>query len=368
MSSVGQVNSTPNTTGRSSDRSSLPVEVRAKDYTKVTLNAISAEDLGLNFSPKQKEVRQVIFENNLSVFAILESHASDSKLVKLCTYVFPHWDWTSNGNWCSKGIVFNVVLAWNNLLMFRLSPQDASAHSEKVDGAAVALPLKLWKDEIKSAPLWVKLHHVPIVAYSEVGLSLISTQIGKPIMMDSYTSNMCVSSWGRSTYTRVLIEVSAVNDLMDSMVLAIPLSNGKGHTFATVEIEYECRPPRCSVCEIFDHNSDKCPKNSKAEVVKEYNDGFTEVKRKKNKPKQNGKPRHVDGIRLSKPTPNFYYRKVEKGETSKVAAKDDKIVEKSNEQVSQREEEGFTSSMAASNEVQLKNSFSSLGDEESDWE
>ncbi|GJV95421.1 hypothetical protein Tco_1546998, partial [Tanacetum coccineum] len=92
------------------------------------------------------------------------------------------------------------------------------------------------------------------------------------------------------------------------------------------------------------------------------------VKRKKNKPKQNGKPRHVDGIRLSKPTPNFYYRKVEKGETSKVAAKDDKIVEKSNEQVSQREEEGFTSSMVASNEVQLKNSFSSLGDEESDWE
>ncbi|GKD79254.1 hypothetical protein Tco_1341875, partial [Tanacetum coccineum] len=122
------------------------------------------------------------------------------------------------------------------------------------------------------------------------------------------------------------------------------------------------------VCEIFDHNSDKCPKNPKAEVVKEYNDGFTKVKRKKNKPKQNGKPRHVDGIRLSKPTPNFYYRKVEKGETSKVAAKDDKIVEKSNKQVSQREEKGFTSSMAASNEVQLKNSFSSLGDEESDWE
>ncbi|GKF17691.1 hypothetical protein Tco_0062609, partial [Tanacetum coccineum] len=53
---------------------------------------------------------------------------------------------------------------------------------------------------------------------------------------------------------------------------------------------------------------------------------------------------------------------------SKVAAKDDKIVEKSNEHVSQREEEGFTSSVAASNEVQLKNSFSSLGDEESDWE
>ncbi|GJS70552.1 reverse transcriptase domain-containing protein [Tanacetum coccineum] len=44
----------------------------------------------------------------------------------------------------------------------------------------------LKKEEIKIAPLWVKLHHVPIVAYSEVGLSLIATQLGRPIMMDSY--------------------------------------------------------------------------------------------------------------------------------------------------------------------------------------
>ncbi|GJY32412.1 zinc knuckle CX2CX4HX4C containing protein [Tanacetum coccineum] len=62
----------------------------------------------------------------------------------------------------------------------------------------VPLILNVWthntdlkKAEIKSAPVWVKLHHVPIVAYSEVGLSLITTQIGKPIMLDSYTSNMC---------------------------------------------------------------------------------------------------------------------------------------------------------------------------------
>ncbi|GJS45231.1 retrovirus-related pol polyprotein from transposon TNT 1-94 [Tanacetum coccineum] len=47
----------------------------------------------------------------------------------------------------------------------------------------------LKKDEIKNALVWVKLHHVPIVAYSEVGLSLITTQIGRPIMLDSYTSN-----------------------------------------------------------------------------------------------------------------------------------------------------------------------------------
>ncbi|GJU94038.1 sugar transport protein 13 [Tanacetum coccineum] len=48
----------------------------------------------------------------------------------------------------------------------------------------VPLILNIWtpntdlkKDVITSAPLWVKLHHVPIVAYSEVGLSLIATQL-----------------------------------------------------------------------------------------------------------------------------------------------------------------------------------------------
>nr|GEY73655.1 hypothetical protein [Tanacetum cinerariifolium] len=52
----------------------------------------------------------------------------------------------------------------------------------------------LKKDEIKRLPVWVKMHHVPIVAYSDVGLSLISTKIGKPLMLGLYTSNMCLNS------------------------------------------------------------------------------------------------------------------------------------------------------------------------------
>ncbi|GKB86355.1 zinc knuckle CX2CX4HX4C containing protein, partial [Tanacetum coccineum] len=90
----------------------------------------------------------------------------------------------------------------------------------------------LRKEEIKKASVWVKLHHVPIVAYSEVGLSLITTQIGCPIMLDSYTSNMCVRSWGRNEYARALIEISADREPMESIVIAIPLGKGKGHTLA----------------------------------------------------------------------------------------------------------------------------------------
>ncbi|GJR53871.1 hypothetical protein Tco_1404392 [Tanacetum coccineum] len=64
----------------------------------------------------------------------------------------------------------------------------------------------LEQDEVTRVPVWVKMHKVPVVAYSEDGLSLIATQIGKPIMLDAFTSSMCVDSWGRIGFARALIE------------------------------------------------------------------------------------------------------------------------------------------------------------------
>ncbi|GKG33530.1 hypothetical protein Tco_0433689, partial [Tanacetum coccineum] len=54
---------------------------------------------------------------------------------------------------------------------------------------------------------------------------------------------MCLSSWGRNTYARALIEISAEEELKKSIVIAISLSNGKGHTLANIDIEYEWTPP-----------------------------------------------------------------------------------------------------------------------------
>ncbi|GKA43801.1 zinc knuckle CX2CX4HX4C containing protein [Tanacetum coccineum] len=189
----------------------------------------------------------------------------------------------------------------------------------------VPLILNVWtpntdlkKDVIKTAPLWVKLHHVPIVAYSEVGLSLITTQLGRPLMLDSYTSSMCLSSWGRNTYARALVEFSAEEELKDSLVIAIPRSNGKGHSLATIEVEYEWTPPRCSTCKVFDHINDSCPKNPKVVTNdKEKDDGFIKVTKKNSKAKPVQKNKQIEGIRLSKPALNLQYRKVDKGETSK---------------------------------------------------
>ncbi|GJV55342.1 putative reverse transcriptase domain, reverse transcriptase zinc-binding domain protein [Tanacetum coccineum] len=120
----------------------------------------------------------------------------------------------------------------------------------------------------------------------------------------------------------VAIPIEAVEEVSSRAFGALgycdSLSNGKGYSLAMVDIEYEWKPPRCSTCAIFDHVPEKCPKNPTVEVApKEKDDGFVEVTRKKHKAKQNSKAKHIDGLRLNKPSLTLL-SKCENGETSKV--------------------------------------------------
>ncbi|GKB51179.1 hypothetical protein Tco_0901932 [Tanacetum coccineum] len=65
----------------------------------------------MNLSPKQTKVRQVIYENNLSVCAILESHVANRNLERLCKHVFKHWSWISNAMSYLKGT--RIIVGWN---------------------------------------------------------------------------------------------------------------------------------------------------------------------------------------------------------------------------------------------------------------
>ncbi|GJT90280.1 hypothetical protein Tco_1079125 [Tanacetum coccineum] len=119
----------------------------------------------------------------------------------------------------------------------------------------------LLKEDVSTIPVWVKLHGVPVTAFREDGLSIIATKLGTPLTLDSYTSNMCMQSWGRSSYTRVIIELRADVELKDNIVLAMPKIIGEGHYICNVRVEYEWKPPRCSSCKVFEHIHEECPKN-----------------------------------------------------------------------------------------------------------
>ncbi|GJR74730.1 hypothetical protein Tco_0087095 [Tanacetum coccineum] len=98
-----------------------------------------------------------------------------------------------------------------------------------------------------------------------------------------------------------------------SIVIAIPINNGLGHTLKTIKVEYEWQPTRCATCKTFDHQDDKCPKKPKVINSNQHDeDGFVEVTKKKRKGKQHSKLRMIEGIRLTKPKPNYQFRPVNK--------------------------------------------------------
>ncbi|GKA58730.1 hypothetical protein Tco_0758043 [Tanacetum coccineum] len=79
----------------------------------------------------------------------------------------------------------------------------------------------------------VKFHDVSLVAYTSDGLRLMAVKIGFPMMLDSYTNNMCLDSWGRSSYAISLIEINACNEFKDNLVMVVPKLEGRGYTKET---------------------------------------------------------------------------------------------------------------------------------------
>ncbi|GJU13534.1 proteasome subunit alpha type-5 [Tanacetum coccineum] len=74
------------------------------------------------------------------------------------------------------------------------------------------------KEDVGNVPVWVKLHSVPIMAFCKDDLSAIATKLGTLLMLDTYTSDMCLQSWDRSSYARVMIELQANMELKDTIV------------------------------------------------------------------------------------------------------------------------------------------------------
>ncbi|GJT55824.1 reverse transcriptase domain-containing protein [Tanacetum coccineum] len=149
------------------------------------------------------------------------------------------------------------------------------------------------------------------VAYSEDELSLIATQFKKPIMFDAFMSSMCSDSWGRISYARALIKISADTNLKKEVSMAIPIEDGEGYTREVISVEYEWRPPHYIDYKMFGHFLDTCPKtiSEPAATMDNHGDGFTEVKSRKTNGKladHKAKMSHISGIRINKPKPNFH--------------------------------------------------------------
>ncbi|XP_022019374.1 uncharacterized protein LOC110944750 [Helianthus annuus] len=244
---------------------------------------------------------------------------------------YPVVEYYVKNNWKRFGIQKTMMNA-NGFFFFKFSDQkgmrDALASGPWIIRSQPMFlhewtpNVKLEKKEVKKVQVWVKIHEVPIAAYTEDGLSMIATAIGEPKLLDSYTSSMCMESWGRSSYARALIEISADKEFKEEITLAIPEMEGDSFTKETMYVEYEWSPLRCSSCCVFGHDNGSCPKmpRKKAdhgkqdrmppnqgsrkgkEIPKVDDDGYMDVPNKKTARK--------GGFPVNKQKPKFEYRPV----------------------------------------------------------
>ncbi|XP_022032619.1 uncharacterized protein LOC110933720 [Helianthus annuus] len=240
---------------------------------------------------------------------------------------FPVVDYYAKNAWSKFGFV-KAMMNSSGFFFFKFDSKEGMA--KVLEGGPwlirkVPLFLNVWspsislkKGGIKSVPVWVKLHNVPIAVYTDDGLSLLASKIGVPKRLDSYTADMCAENWGRSSFARALIEINAENEIKDHITIAIPKLDEEGYLMERVDVEYEWKPLRCSLCCVFGHNDQNCSKNaqSKKNQVVVDDEGFISDKRKtiRLKPVQkNQKPKII------------YKPKINKTGQSTSGTKDDKL-------------------------------------------
>ncbi|GJY94750.1 sodium/hydrogen exchanger 6 [Tanacetum coccineum] len=247
--------------------------------SKVNFRPMVAEKVfdDVNMSIPRKVVKKVSrrFENTLYGYFIGKQIA------------FPIVEYYARNNWAKHGLK-RIMMNSKGFFFFKF---DTHGGLEAVlEGGPwmiynSSIILKKWsigtsllKEELTQIPIWVKLRDVPLQVFKDDGISLIASYLGKPIMLDSYTSLMCKDSWGRSSFARCLIEINSATDFKESITIGIPDLEGPGFTKETIRVEYEWQPPRCHTCNIFGHTEESCPKMVVVTpIVNDNNDGFQQV-------------------------------------------------------------------------------------------
>ncbi|KAL4567125.1 hypothetical protein LXL04_022699 [Taraxacum kok-saghyz] len=121
-----------------------------------------------------------------------------------------------------------------------------------------ATGLNLSKPEHNSVPVWVKVFNVPLEYWNGTGLNHIAWEIGKPLEVDSWTTNMCDSHWGRPAFMRILMEMSAEKEWLKELnVFSVDMMTGE-RLQTKCKVEYAWTPSKCSHCKVFGHRDSSC--------------------------------------------------------------------------------------------------------------
>ncbi|GKA48492.1 hypothetical protein Tco_0741450 [Tanacetum coccineum] len=185
--------------------------------------------------------------------------------------------------------------------------------------------------------------NISIPLFEEDSISLIATFIGKPIMLDSYTSSMCNDSWGRSRFARFLSDVNSEADLVDVVTISIPSLTGDGFTKETIRVG----PLIVTTSAVV------------TPAIEKLNDGFQTMGKKK---KRKGKSKTTNGGQFAGPSVKQTIRYEPKVTTS-APKKGTTNVGDESKSLSMLKN---TSTSFKNDNISTSNSYSALNDDEKD--
>ncbi|KAK8613315.1 hypothetical protein V6N13_101080 [Hibiscus sabdariffa] len=102
--------------------------------------------------------------------------------------------------------------------------------------------------DLNSAPIWIKLWHVPLELFSQKGLDCLASALGKPLYTD------------RPTMLKQNLEFAKICVNIDAKFVLpkfIPVELSKGNCI-DVGVEIVWPPPKCEHCCIFGHLGENC--------------------------------------------------------------------------------------------------------------
>ncbi|GJW12093.1 RNA-directed DNA polymerase, eukaryota, reverse transcriptase zinc-binding domain protein [Tanacetum coccineum] len=203
--------------------------------------------------------------------------------------------------WTKFGLK-DIVVDADEMCFFKFKNEEGMKHIlEQSPWVVNGKPLivQKWDPEVMvkenhcKIPVWIRLYNVPLEAWSIKGISAISSRLGRPIMMDKMTTDMCKEGSGRLGYASVLVEVNAEKEYLEKNEINYVDALEKVKMKKWVKVEYSWKLDKCSHCKVFSHTNFQCSDrqkevkngaNKEARVVenKDNNEGFVEVRNRNN--------------------------------------------------------------------------------------
>ncbi|GKD31229.1 RNA-directed DNA polymerase, eukaryota, reverse transcriptase zinc-binding domain protein [Tanacetum coccineum] len=138
------------------------------------------------------------------------------------------------------------------------------------------------KKELSRLPSWVKLLNVPLEAWTHRGISALASGVGKPIIMDSLTIEICHSGKGRLGFAKVLVEVDARKGFTNVVEVVYKNAEKKETIVKHVVVEYSWKPELCEKCRVFGHNDNSCKNNQSLHEGKKQEEEGSDAEKRNN--------------------------------------------------------------------------------------